>query len=191
MSVVLAATTVVAVLALGVLYGVFVAVALSVLDLLRRIARAHDAILGFVPNMAGMHNIDDYPQARPLPGLVIYRYDASLCFANAEEFRQRAAAAVDSWAQRSGTPVRWFVLNVEANVEVDLTAMDAVEQLHDELNRRGIVFALARVKQDLRDDLDACGLTERIGPGHLYPTLPTAVAAFEADGQGPLGPPGR
>lgn len=69
--------------------------------------------------------------------------------------------------------------------------MDVVEQLRDELTGRGIVFALARVKQDLRDDLDACGLTERIGAGHLYPTLPTAVAAFEADGLGPLGLPGR
>ncbi|MDE1673886.1 SulP family inorganic anion transporter [Nocardia gipuzkoensis] len=178
---VLALGTVVAVLGLGVLYGVLVAIALSVLDLLRRIARAHDAILGFVQGVAGMHDLDDYPTAKPVPGLVIYRYDAPLCFANAEDFRRRALAAADSGAEGGEPPVRWFVLNAEANVEVDLTALDAVEQLRTELSGRGIVFAMARVKHDLRDALDAFGLTSRIGEQHLYPTLPTAVAAYQAD----------
>lgn len=177
----LALGTVAAVLVLGVLYGVLVAIALSVFDLLRRIARGHDAVLGFVPGLDGMHDVDDYPEATPLAGLVVYRYDAPLCFANAEDFRKRALAAVDWWTERSGEPVRWFVLNAEANVEVDLTALDAVEQVRDELTSRGVVFAMARVKQDLRDDLDASGLTERIGPDLLFPTLPTAIEAFRAD----------
>ncbi|MEV6218703.1 sulfate permease [Nocardia sp. NPDC051833] len=177
----LALGTVAAVLVLGVLYGVLVAIALSVFDLLRRIARGHDAVLGFVPGLDGMHDVDDYPEATPLAGLVVYRYDAPLCFANAEDFRKRALAAVDWWAERSGEPVRWFVLNAEANVEVDLTALDAVDQVRDELTSRGVVFAMARVKQDLRDDLDAFGLTERIGPDLLFPTLPTAIEAFRAD----------
>ncbi|MGW5441148.1 SulP family inorganic anion transporter [Nocardia asteroides] len=176
----LALVTTGSVLVLGVLYGVLVAVALSVFDLLRRIARGHDAVLGFVPGLAGMHDVDDYPAARPLPGLVVYRYDAPLFFANAEDFRTGALAAVDWSAEHSGVPVRWFVLNVEANVEVDLTALDAVEQVRAELAARGIVFALARVKQDLRVALDAAGLTTRIGPDRLFPTLPTAVEAFRA-----------
>ncbi|MFF5033151.1 SulP family inorganic anion transporter [Nocardia salmonicida] len=184
---VLALTTVVGVLVLGVLYGVLVAIALSVFDLLRRIARAHDAILGFVPGLAGMHDVDDYRDAKPVAGLVVYRYDAPLCFANAEDFRKRALAAVDWWGDRSGEPVRWFVLSAEANVEVDLTALDAVEQVRAELASRGVVFAMARVKQDLRDDLDASGLTDRIGAQRLFPTLPTAVAAFRSD-PGPIGP---
>ncbi len=172
----LAVGTVVAVLALGVLYGVLVAIALSVSDLLRRIAHAHDAVLGFVPHLAGMHDVDDYPDATRIAGLVIYRYDAPLCFANAEDFRKRALAAAES----GGEELRWFVLSAEANVEVDLTALDAVEQVRAELSARGVVFAMARVKQDLRDDLDASGLTERIGPERLFPTLATAVAAFRA-----------
>lgn len=184
---VLALTTVVGVLVLGVLYGVLVAIALSVFDLLRRIARAHDAILGFVPKLAGMHDVDDYRDAKPVAGLVVYRYDAPLCFANAEDFRKRALAAVDWWGDRSGEPVRWFVLSAEANVEVDLTALDAVEQVRAELTSRGVVFAMARVKQDLRDGLDASGLTDRIGAQRLFPTLPTAVAAFRSD-PGPIGP---
>ncbi|BBX95130.1 sulfate permease [Mycobacterium lacus] len=168
----LAATA--AVLALGLLYGVLVAVALSILDLLRRVAHAHDSVLGIVPGLAGMHDIDDYPQASPLPGLLVYRYDAPLCFANAEDFRRRALAAVDA----DPVPVEWFVLNAEANVEVDLTALDALDQLRAELVRRGIVFAMARVKQDLRDSLRAAGLLAKIGEDRMFPTLPTAVEAF-------------
>jgi sulfate permease, SulP family len=171
---VLALAATAAVLLLGVLYGVLAAVGLSILDLLRRVARPHDGILGYVPGIAGMHDIDDYSDATLVPGLVVYRYDAPLCFANAENFRQRALAAVDE----SPTPVEWFVLNAEANVEVDLTAVDALDDLRAELDRRGIVFALARVKQDLRADLTAAGLVDRVGDERIFPTLPTAVQAY-------------
>lgn len=170
----LAVATTVAVLSLGVLYGVLVAIALSLLDTLRRIARPHDSVLGFVPNVAGMHDVDDYPDAEAVPGLVIYRYDAPLFFVNADNFRERALAAVE----QAGEPVEWFVLNAEAQVDPDLTAVDALEQLRRDLTARGIVFAMARVKQDLRDDLEAAGLLDRIGADRIFPTLPTAVEAF-------------
>jgi sulfate permease, SulP family len=171
---VLALATTAAVLLLGVLYGVLAAVGLSILNLLRRVARPHDGVLGYVPGLAGMHDIDDYPDATLVPGLVVYRYDAPLFFANAENFRQRALAAVDA----SPTPVEWFMLNAEANVEVDITAIDTVEELRAELDRRGIVFAMARVKQDMRADLAAAGLVERVGDDRIFPTLPTAVQAY-------------
>ncbi|HEX8007195.1 MAG TPA: SulP family inorganic anion transporter, partial [Trebonia sp.] len=170
----LALAACVSVLVLDILYGVLLAVALSVAEMLARVARPHDAILGVVPGLAGMHDIDDYPQARTIPGLLIYRYDSPLFFANAQNFRQRALDAVASQDE-----VRWFVLNAEANVEVDITALDAVESLRSELTGRGIVFAMARVKQDMRASLDAYGLTASIGEEHLFPTLPTAVAAYE------------
>ena len=121
--------TMVAVLTVGVLYGVLVAVGLSVLDLLRRLARPHDGILGYVPGVAGMHDVDDYPDAEPVPGLLVYRYDAPLCFANAENFRRRALAALDAEPE----PPRWFLLNAEANVEIDSTAAETLEALHAEL----------------------------------------------------------
>nr|WP_235029732.1 sulfate permease [Streptomyces sp. 3213.3] len=162
------------VLALDILYGVIVAVGLSVAELLTRVARPHDAVEGLVPGMAGMHDVDDFPQARTVPGLLVYRYDSPLFFANAENFRRRALAAVDQQA----VPVRWFVLNTEANVEVDITALDAVDELRRELTHRGVVFALARVKQDLRVDLEAYGLVDSVGENHIFPTLPTAVAAY-------------
>ncbi|MFF1739088.1 SulP family inorganic anion transporter [Streptomyces mirabilis] len=162
------------VLALDILYGVLVAVGLSVVELLTRVARPHDAVEGLVPGLAGMHDVDDYPQARTVPGLLVYRYDSPLFFANAEDFKRRALSAVD----RHEGPVDWFVLNTEAIVEVDITALDAVDALRQELEQRHIVFALARVKQDLRDDLDAFGLTEAIGTDRIFPTLPTTLAAY-------------
>ncbi|MFE1852255.1 SulP family inorganic anion transporter [Streptomyces sp. NPDC059489] len=166
----------VGVLVLDILYGVLVAVGLSVAELLTRVARPHDAIEGLVPGMAGMHDVDDYLQARTIPGLVVYRYDSPLFFANAEDFRRRALAAVTEQTD----PVRWFVLNTEANVEVDITALDAVDDLRQDLTDRGIVFALARVKQDLLDQLQAYGLADSVGPDRIFPTLPTAVDAYQA-----------
>ncbi|GII03289.1 sodium-independent anion transporter [Planobispora takensis] len=163
------------VLVFDILMGILVAIGLSIADLLRRVARPHDAILGRVPGLAGMHDVDDYPQAETIPGLVVYRYDSPLFFANADDFKRRALDAVD---QQGG--VEWFVLNVEANVEVDITALNALEELRAELVGRGLVFALARVKQDLLDDLRAFGIADRIGEDLLFPTLPTAVEAFES-----------
>lgn len=170
----LALATTAAVLALDVLYGIAIAVALSILDLLRRIGRPHDGVLGYIPGLAGMHDVDDYAESRQVPGLVVYRYDSPLFFANAENFRRRALGAVD----RTGTDVEWFLLNCEAIVEVDLTGVDALEELRETLDDRGITFALARVKQDLRHDLTAAGFLQKVGAGLVFPTLPTAVAAY-------------
>jgi MFS superfamily sulfate permease-like transporter len=123
-----------------------------------------------------MHDINDYPDARMTPGLLVYRSDAPLYFANARDFRERAMAAADAHADG----LRWFVLNVEANVEIDITAMDAVAEVRTKLADRGIVFALARVKRDVLEDLQKYGLADLIGTDRLFPTLPTAEAAFRA-----------
>ena len=162
----IAIATTIAVLGVGVLPGVLVAIVLSVLDLLRRVARPHDAIEGFVPDLAGMHDVDDYPDATLVPGLVVYRYDSPLFFANTENFRTRALAAVGGAAG----PVQWFLLNAEAIVEIDITAVYALVQVHRELSDRGIVFAIARMKQDLRSDLARTDLLQRIGEDHIFPT---------------------
>ena len=174
----LALATMIGVLLFNILYGILLAIGLSVVELLARVARPHDAIQGRVPELAGMHDVDDYPMAEQLPGLVVYRYDSPLFFANAEDFRRRALDAVDD-NDSPEHPVRWLLLNVEANVEVDITGLDAVEDLRRELSGRGITLAMARVKQDLLDDLEAFGLADSIGRDRLYPTLPTAVEAFE------------
>jgi sulfate permease, SulP family len=172
---VLAVATTVGVLAVGVLYGIAVAIALSVLDLLRRIARPHDAVLGYVPGLAGMHDIEDYQNGRQLPGLLIYRYDSPLFFANAEDFERRALAALDD----ADHPVRWFVLNIEAISEIDITGADALENVRQQLANRDIVFGLARLKMELRQTLATAGFLDRIGENRIYATLPTAVEAYQ------------
>ena len=116
----------------GLLAGIGIAIVLSVADLFARIARAHDAVQGEVPGLAGLHDVDDYPEATTIPGLVVYRYDAPLCFANAEDVRSRVLEAVED----AEAPVEWVVLNMEANVEIDLTAADMLEDLRAELRPR-------------------------------------------------------
>jgi sulfate permease, SulP family len=172
----LAIITIIGVLTTDILTGVAVAVGLSVIELLSRLARPHDAVLGIVPNMPGMHDINDWEKATTIPGLVIYRYDAPLCFANAENFKSRALQAIIN----EKTIVEWFVLNTEAIVEVDITAMDVLEEFHDELAARGITFALVRVKQDLYKQLKKSQLLKKMNHEHIFLTLHSMIASFES-----------
>jgi SulP family sulfate permease len=171
----LAVATAVAVVAVGVLWGIAAAIALSLPDLLRRIARPHDALLGYLPGQAGMHNVRDQLDGRQVPGLVIYRYDSPLFFANAPDLVERALRAAD----QAEPPARWFVLDAEANINLDLTAADALEELRARLADRGIVFATTHLRSELRTALTQTGWVARVGADHLFATLPTAVAAYE------------
>jgi sulfate permease, SulP family len=173
----LALITCVGVLFTDILMGVGLAVALSVIDLFARLVRPHDAVLGQVPQLGGLHDVDDWEGASTIPGLMLYRYDAPLCFANAEDFRRRAMASLAAEA----TPVSWFVLNAEAIVEIDITAADVLQEFQRELTANGIVFAMARTKQDLYQQLSRTGFVDRVGPEHFYPTLPEAIAAFRGE----------
>ena len=170
----LALVTMFGVLATDILVGVGVAVGLSVVDLFARLMRPHDAVLGEVPNLAGLHDIEDWQGATTIPGLVLYRYDAPLCFANAENFRKRVIAAIEA----EKVPVEWFVLNAEAILDIDITAVDMLKELHRELIGSGITFAMARVKQDLYQQLKKGDLSETISTERIYPTLEEAIEAF-------------
>ena len=170
----LAVAALVGVLAFDVLAGILVAIGLSVADLFARVARPPASILGRVPGLAGLHDIDDYPDAEQIPGLLVFRYDAPLCFANAQDFRSNVLAAVDAQPE----PVAWLLLNAEAIVELDTTAVDALRQLARDLARRQVVFAMARVKQDLRRQLVPGKLMDVIDDERIYPTLPVALEAY-------------
>lgn len=190
--VVLTGATALGVVLFGVLVGIAVAVGLSLLDLFRRIVAPHAGVLGFVPEVAGMHDIDDYPATTQVEGLVVFRYDAPLFFANAADFLARARRAVDD----AEGPVRCFLLNAEANIDPDLTAVDALEELRADLVDRDITFALARVKAEVFELLANVGFTDAVGAANIHPTLPTAVAAYAAsfeasNGRPPTGLPGR
>ncbi|MCE3553144.1 STAS domain-containing protein [Pseudonocardia sp. RS11V-5] len=181
----LALATVAAVLALGVLYGVLAAVGLSLLDLVRRIARPHSAVLGFAPGVPGMHDVDDLPGTEPVPGLIVHRYDAPLFFANADDFRASVLAAADGPGS-----AHWVVLDLEAVTELDVTAADMLCALARELTGRGVVVGVARAKRELIEDLAAGGVLETIPRERLYPTLPTAVAAYSTATGESTDPPG-
>jgi sulfate permease, SulP family len=172
----LAIITTFGVLVTDILVGVAIAVGLSVIELLSRLAHPNDAVQGTVPNLPGLHDINDWEGATTIPGLVIYRYDAPLCFANAEDFKCRALRSIDLEI----TPVEWFVLNTEAIVEIDITAMDMLEELYDELAARGITFAMARVKQDLYAQLKRSQLFKKISEERIYLTLHTMIIGFES-----------
>ena len=174
----LALITTAGVLLTDILLGVAVAVALSVIDLFARIVRPHDAVMGEVPHLAGLHDISDWPGARTRPGLLMFRFDAPLCFANADHFHRRVLEEVEA----ETAPVRWLVINAEAIVEIDATAAERLEQLVEHLQQRGIVVAMARVKQDLFRQLERSRIVGLVGQEHFFPTLPSAVAAFEASG---------
>jgi sulfate permease, SulP family len=172
----LAIITTFGVLVTDILVGVAIAVGLSVIELLSRLAHPHDAVQGTVPNLPGLHDINDWEGATTIPGLVIYRYDAPLCFANAEDFKYRALKSIDL----ETTPVEWFVLNTEAIAEIDITAMDMLEELYDDLAARGITFAMARVKQDLYAQLKQSPLLKKISEKRIYLTLHTMILGFES-----------
>lgn len=178
---VLAIAACLATVLLGILVGVGVAIALSLLEMLKRLARPHEGILGRVDGLAGMHDIDDYDDATTLPGLLVYRYDAPLFFVNVGDLRRRAVLAVEQENEADlEHQVRWFVLNVEANVEIDITAADGLRALHADLAERGVRLGLARVKKDLLGPLERADLVELIGAEMLFPTLPTAEEAYLA-----------
>ncbi|MEB3288948.1 MAG: solute carrier family 26 protein [Leptolyngbya sp.] len=181
----LAVLTTLGVLATDLLVGVAIAVGLSVIELFARIARPYDAVMGKVPDLPGLHDVSDWSGATTIPGLVLYRYDAPLFFANVNNFKRRALAAIEAEQH----PVEWFVLNAEAIAEIDITAADMLNELFDELKERGITFAMARVKQDLYAQLQRCGLLDRIGVHHIYFTLPTAIDGFHQR-HAPPAPPG-
>ena len=173
------AVTALSVTIFGVLVGIGVAIALSILDLIRRITSPYADVLGYAPGVAGMHSLDDYPDSQPVEGLVVFRYDSPIFFANADDFSARAMQAIDESPQ----PIRWFLLNAEANTEMDLTAVDALDDLRAELKNRGIRFAMARVKQNLQRSLAPTGFIEAMGEEYVFATLPTAVRAYAREFQ--------
>ena len=166
----IAAACAVSVVLFGILPGVIIAIALSIAEFMARLARPHDGVLGFVPNMAGMHDIDDYT-ATTVPGLVVFRYDAPLFFMNAYDFFYKVNDAV-------APDTEVLILNMEANVELDTTALNVLQELHDQLESDEVALWLARVKNDVLIPMQDHGVAAVIGEDNMYPTLPTAVEAY-------------
>jgi len=159
------------VMLLGVLQGIGVAVALAILLFFRRNWWPHGAVLGRVEQIEGWHDIDTYPEAEELPGVVVYRWEAPLFFANAGAFRQQIRRIV-----RERKP-DWIVLQCEAVTDVDVTAAEMLEQLDNELNAAGIHLAFAEMRGRLQQLTLDYGLMETLDHDHFYPTLEAALDA--------------
>jgi SulP family sulfate permease len=170
----LALVTFVGVLSIGVLAGILVAVVLALVVVIGRISRPHDAVLGSVEGVDGYQDIELYANSETVPGLIAYRFDAPLFFANADHFLTEVQELIDT----AEPPVEWLLIDAEAIVDIDVTATEAISTLQNELKRKGIVLAIARANHPLQKMLKRAGLTERIGSEHFYPTVRTGVQAF-------------
>ena len=161
---------------LGVLWGIAIAVILAILLFFRRNWWPHGSVLGRVDGVPGWHGIETYPDAEQAPGIVVYRWEAPLFFANAGRFREQIRTLV-----RTERP-SWVVLQCEAITDIDLTAAEMLEQLDKELNGLGIHLAFAELRGRLQDRVLRYGLYETIDREHFYPTLTAALADVEALG---------
>ncbi|MDB4937735.1 MAG: sulfate transporter [Labilithrix sp.] len=171
---VLSAVAFLGVVALGVLRGIALAILVALLDFVRRAWRPHDAVLGRVQGMKGYHDLRRHPDAKQVPGLLLFRWDAPLFFANADTFRRRVVDLVDGAA----TPVKWVVVAAEPITDVDTTAAEMLAELEKELATRGVELAFAEMKGPAKDRLARYGLKKSIDGDFFFPTLGVAVKAF-------------
>ncbi|TAJ89902.1 SulP family inorganic anion transporter [Reyranella sp.] len=159
---------------LGAVPGIGLAVVVAIVEFLWDGWRPHSAILGRVEGVAGYHDTSRYPRARLVPGLVLFRWDAPLFFANAEFFEDRILAAVAA----SSTEARRVVVAAEPVTSVDVTAADALAELDERLRAVGIELCFAELKDPVKDKLKRFGLYERFGDGGFFPTIDAAVNAY-------------
>src|SRR4029077_4536709 len=161
---------------LGAIPGIALAIVIAVIEFLWDGWRPHSAVLGRVDRVKGYHDIARYPEARLIPGLVLFRWDAPLFFANAELFHERVVDAVAN----SPTPVRWLVVTAEPVTSADVTAADAVCELDDILHAAGIELCFAEMKDPVKDKLKRFGLFARLGEQTFFATIDEAVSTYRA-----------
>jgi sulfate permease, SulP family len=173
---ILAVVTALGVLTVGVLQGILVAVVLSLVNVIYHISRPHDALLDELDASGGTvyRGIADKETALTEPGLIVYRFDAPLVFANAAFFTER----LEDLIVNAGAGLKCVVLDAEAISDFDSTAAEALENLDADLERRGIELWIARANKPLRDLLQATGLTTRIGEDNIYPSVRAAVDMY-------------
>jgi MFS superfamily sulfate permease-like transporter len=161
---------------LGAIPGIGLAILAAVIEFLWDGWRPHFAVLGRAEGVRGYHDIKRHPDARLIPGLVLFRWDAPLFFANAELFRDCVLDA----ASESPTPVRWLVVAAEPVTSVDVTAADVLAELHDTLHEAGIALCFAEMKGPVKDKLKRFGLFARFGEPAFFPTVGAAVSSYLA-----------
>jgi SulP family sulfate permease len=172
----MAVFTAVAVLVLGMLAGILIAVGLSLLMVVLRAAEPSTAVLGRLPGTDTYRDVEDHEGTETYPGLLIYRFDAPLFFANAGRLRDDISEAIEA-AEPS---IRMVLIDAEAISDIDSTGAQVINELLDGFKERDIVLGLARVRTELRDELAGSHIEERIGADHIYLEVDDGVAAFQA-----------
>jgi high affinity sulfate transporter 1 len=160
--------------ALGAIPGIGLAIVIAVIEFLWDGWRPYSAVLGRADGVEGYHDLTHYPAARQIPGLVLFRWDAPLFFANAELFKERALDAV----ARAPAPARRLVVTAEPVTSVDVTAADALADLHETLRDAGTELCFAELKDPVKDKLKRFGLFAQFGEEFFYPTIDAAIAGY-------------
>src|SRR5258708_6315182 len=155
----------------GVLPGIALTVILSLILLIRRVSNPYDAILGQAPGVDGFADLSEYADAKTIPGLLIYRFDAALLFFNSDYFKKRVRDVIATYEK----PLHRFIFDMEAVNGIDLTGLDALEEIRLELAAQEISFAVARAKISIREKLISSGFWDRIGSDNFYPSVRSAV----------------
>lgn len=159
------------VIVLGVIQGIFIAVGLALVAFIWRAWRPHNAVLGRVDGLKGYHDVLRHPEARRIPGLVLFRWDAPLFFANAAVFEERIQQAI----ALAPTPTKWVVVAAEPVTDVDITAADMLAELDNKLHRAGMDLCFAEMKGPVKDILKRYGLFDSFGNENFFPTIGQAV----------------
>jgi MFS superfamily sulfate permease-like transporter len=171
----IAFVTMIGVVALGVLNGILLAVGLALLFLLIRASRPPDAVLGKVPDLKGFHNITHYEEAKILPGLLLYRFEAAIVFFNADYFKQRVHEILSAYPQ-----TQWFIVDGGPINDLDSTGAEMLQMLSENLKKKGIRFGLAGLRTEIRGVLERAGVLAHLDPALIFPTLKAAVKSWEA-----------
>jgi high affinity sulfate transporter 1 len=166
-----ALTAIAGVLVLGILEGLILAMCLTLVALLKKVSAPMDSVLGRLPNTQTFVDMAIYPKAESVEGVLIFRPNGMLFFANANRFSTRLRAAM----KNAPGPIREVILNFEASPEIDVTVLDVLEQLRTDLSERGIGLALAKISNPVRELLDRSGFLERLGERNVFWAVDSAV----------------
>lgn len=182
-----ALTAIAGVLVLGVLKGLILAMCLTLVALLKKVCAPLDSVLGRLPGTRTFVDLALHPQAESIPGVLIFRPNGVLFFANANRFSSRLRAAIEN----ALAPISHVILNLEASPEIDVTVLDTLEQLRSELNENGIGLAFARISDPVRDLLRRSGFLDRFGESNVFWGVDSAVDTLTHAPEGPSRPPTR
>ncbi|KSV76097.1 hypothetical protein N182_24990 [Sinorhizobium sp. GL2] len=160
---------------LGVLNGVVIAIAATLVYLILQTMYPHDAMLGRIPGRDGFYKLHRMTEARPVPGFGACMVQDSLLFYNADYVRERLEVIAESLPK----PTRWLVIDASAIPQIDSTAADMLGELQSDLKNRGVTLGLAELHTDARALLERSGVVEKIGPGMIFEGMEDALDAYE------------